>query len=53
MSELHDTDPDPEVTPIRETYEEFEIEGTWVALIADPRNTHAWVQSDEVVEVRQ
>lgn len=31
---------------IRETYEEYDLGGTRVAMIADPENEHAWIQSD-------
>lgn len=32
--------------PIRETYEEYDIGETRLAMIADPENEHAWIQSD-------
>lgn len=38
---------------IRETYEEYDVGGTRLAMIADPENEHAWVQSDETVPVEQ
>jgi hypothetical protein len=36
---------------IRETYEEYTLAGERVAMIADPENTHAWIQSSYTVEV--
>lgn len=33
-------------TPIRETYEEYDLDAATVAMIADPENEHAWIQSD-------
>lgn len=39
---------DPE---FRATYEEFDVGGERVAMIADPRDDHAWVQSDTTVPV--
>jgi len=33
-------------TAIRETYEEYDIGDTRLAMIADPENEHAWIQSD-------
>jgi len=36
---------------IRETYEEYTLGGQRVAMIADPENTHAWIQSSYTVEV--
>jgi len=38
---------------IRETYEEYVIRGENVAMIADPEQTHAWIQSDLTVEIEQ
>lgn len=37
--------------PVRETYEEYTLDGTRVAMIADPVNEDAWIQSDEVRQV--
>ena len=31
---------------IRATYEEFPVGDTMIAMIADPQNAHAWIQSD-------
>lgn len=31
---------------IRATYEEYDIGDTRIAMIADPDDTHAWIQSD-------
>ena len=39
--------------PVRDTYEEYDLEGTHVAMIADPHNEHAWIQSDVTVSVTQ
>lgn len=33
---------------IRETYEEYRLGSTRVAMIADPENEYAWIQSDLV-----
>lgn len=33
------------------TYEEYDLDGTRVAMIADPTNEHAWMQSDLTVPV--
>lgn len=39
-------DPDqPNTSIIRETYEEYKLGAATVAMIADPQNTHAWIQS--------
>lgn len=37
--------------PVRETYEEYDLGGTTVAMIADPVNEHAWIQSDVIQRV--
>lgn len=39
----------PENTDIRATYEEYDLRGTRVGMIADPENEHAWIQSDVTV----
>lgn len=39
--------------PVRDTYEEYDLEGTSVAMIADPHNEHAWIQSDVTAPVTQ
>lgn len=44
--------PDDE-RPIRETYEEFDVDGTTVAMITDPENERAWLQSDVVRDVER
>lgn len=38
---------------VRETYEEYTIDGTRLAMIADPENAHAWIQSDLTMEVAE
>lgn len=38
---------------IRETYEEFDLQTGNVAMISDPQNPHAWVQSDATIDIRQ
>jgi hypothetical protein len=43
---------DPDI-PIRETYEEFDLGEVRVAMIADPENGHAWIQSDVAVGVER
>jgi hypothetical protein len=45
---VHDAD-----DPIRETYEEFELEDATVAMISDPEVTNAWIQSDTVEQIVQ
>lgn len=40
-------------SPIRETYEEYEVGDTRISMIADPENQRAWIQSDTVREVCQ
>lgn len=35
-----------EAGTIRASYEEYELEGANVAMITDPENVHAWIQSD-------
>lgn len=32
--------------PIRETYEEYDLGTARIAMIADPDNDEAWIQSD-------
>jgi len=39
--------------PVRDTYEEYDLDGTRVAMIADPHDEHAWIQSDLTVAVTQ
>lgn len=36
---------------IRETYEEFQVGETTVAMIADPHAQDAWIQSDIIHQV--
>lgn len=38
---------------VRETYEEYVIRGETVAMIADPDQTHAWIQSDVTVDIER
>lgn len=48
MSELASSADTP---VIRATYEEYDLDGTRVGVIADPENGHAWIQSTVSVEV--
>jgi len=41
----------PRDAAVRATYEEYDLRGTHVAMIADPENEHAWIQSDVTVEL--
>jgi hypothetical protein len=53
MSEL---DGSPDAVPeqaVRDTYEEFELRETTVAMISDPKNEHAWIQSTETAPVER
>jgi hypothetical protein len=43
----------PGDAPLRATYEEFDVGSARVAMIADPENGHAWIQSDVVTEVER
>lgn len=43
---------DPEGA-IRETYEEYDVGDTRLAMIADPENEHAWIQSDRTDAIEQ
>lgn len=43
MPEATDAAASPDT--IRETYEEFQVGETTVAMIADPENGNAWIQS--------
>jgi hypothetical protein len=43
MTEVANADATP---VIRATYEEYDLDGTRVAMIADPTNAHAWIQSN-------
>jgi len=36
---------------IRETYEEFDLGDTTVAMISDPHADNAWIQSDTVQQI--
>jgi hypothetical protein len=36
---------------IRETFEEYEVGDARLAMIADPENEHAWIQSDVTASV--
>ena len=36
---------------VRATYEEYDLRGTRVGMIADPENEHAWIQSDVTVAI--
>ncbi|WP_164471591.1 hypothetical protein [Halosimplex salinum] len=38
---------------IRETYEEYDVGDTRLAMIADPENEHAWIQSDQTEPIEQ
>lgn len=38
---------------IRETYDEFGVGETRYALIGDPENDNAWIQSDTTAEVEE
>jgi len=38
---------------IRESYEEYDIGDTRLAMIVDPENEHAWVQSDLTEPIEQ
>ena len=38
---------------IRETYEEYDVGDTRLAMIADPENEHAWIQSDRTLSIEQ
>jgi len=38
---------------IRETYEEYDVGDARLAMIADPENEHAWIQSDRTDEIEQ
>ena len=38
---------------VRETYEEFGVGDTRFALIGDPENEHAWIQSSITVDVER
>ncbi|QPV64909.1 hypothetical protein I7X12_10000 [Halosimplex litoreum] len=38
---------------IRETYEEYDVGDTRLAMIADPENEHAWIQSDVTEQIEQ
>lgn len=42
---------EPEGGYIRETYEEFEVGASVVAMIADPQAQDAWIQSDITSQV--
>lgn len=41
----------PDLPEIRATYEEFDLDGATVAMIADPENDGAWLQSNVVRDV--
>lgn len=36
---------------VRETYEEFDAGGRRIALVSDPENEYAWIESDRTVPV--
>jgi hypothetical protein len=38
---------------VRASYEEYDLQGTRVAMIADPANEHAWIQSDVTAPVER
>jgi len=38
---------------IRETYEEYDVGDARLAMIADPENEHAWIQSDLTEPIEQ
>lgn len=38
---------------IRETYDEYGVSGRRFALIGDPANENAWIQSDYTVEIQR
>lgn len=39
--------------PVRDTYEEYDVGSVRVAMIADPENEHAWIQSDVTTSIVQ
>lgn len=41
------------VATVRETYEEFELRDTTVAMVSDPENGRAWIQSSLTVAVER
>lgn len=51
MSEQHPTDESTADPLIRETYEEYDVGDARLAMIADPENKHAWIQSDHTYAV--
>ena len=48
-----DTEGDHSAAVIRETYEEYDVGDTRLAMIADPENAHAWIQSDVTRDVER
>ena len=50
MSEL--TNP-TDTPPIRATYEEYDLDGIRVGVLADPENGHAWIQSTVITPVER
>jgi hypothetical protein len=44
---------DSEDDEIRATYEEYGVGDTRLAMIADPENRHAWIQSDYTEQIEQ
>ncbi|SEW18388.1 hypothetical protein [Halobacterium jilantaiense] len=53
MTESRRPEPPVDDAAIRDTYEEYDLEDARVAMIADPHNEHAWIQSDVTVPVTQ
>lgn len=44
---------DPAGATVRETYEEFELRDATVAMVSDPENRCAWIQSSVTVAVER
>lgn len=43
--------PDRLASDLRDVYEEFELQENRVAMISDPENEHAWIQSNRTLPV--
>lgn len=47
------SEPTHAVATVRETYEEFDLRDATVAMVSDPENGRAWIQSSVTVAVER
>lgn len=50
---MNETSTDTESDPIREQYDEYTTENGVVAIITDPENERAWIESTLTYDIKQ